>query len=67
MSIPNLLRHPIHQFHSSPKKALKLNSFFESLGLVPPSSNTELMCTKEEDGDVMFIEIVLKDDDSRKE
>ncbi|GJS81505.1 hypothetical protein Tco_0748046, partial [Tanacetum coccineum] len=32
-----------------------------------PSSNTELICTKEEDGDVMFIEIILKDDDSRKE
>ncbi|GJU72547.1 retrotransposon ORF1 [Tanacetum coccineum] len=32
-----------------------------------PSSNTELICTKEEDGNVMFIEIVLKDDNSRKE
>ncbi|GJW10376.1 hypothetical protein Tco_1576203 [Tanacetum coccineum] len=49
------------------KKVLKFNSFFESLGLVPPSSNTELICTKEEDGDVMFIEIILKDDSSRKE
>ncbi|GJV45995.1 hypothetical protein Tco_1430531 [Tanacetum coccineum] len=38
------------------------------LGLgLPPSSNTELICTKEEDGDVMFIKIVLKDDNSRKE
>ncbi|GJS68651.1 zinc finger, CCHC-type containing protein [Tanacetum coccineum] len=46
---------------------LNFNSFFESLGLVPPSSNTELICTKEEDGDVMFIEIVLKYDNSRKE
>ncbi|GJU43907.1 hypothetical protein Tco_1201173 [Tanacetum coccineum] len=36
------------------EKVLKFNSFFESLGLVPPSSNTELICTKEEDGDVMF-------------
>ncbi|GKE62095.1 hypothetical protein Tco_1512462 [Tanacetum coccineum] len=44
------------------KKVLKFNSFFESLRLVPPSSNTELICTKEEDGDVMFIEIVPKDD-----
>nr|GEV53711.1 hypothetical protein [Tanacetum cinerariifolium] len=34
---------------------------------VPPSSNTELICTKEEDGDVMFIEIILKDYNSRKE
>ncbi|GJY32857.1 MAK10-like protein [Tanacetum coccineum] len=49
------------------EKVLKFNSFFESLGLVPPSSNTELVCTKEEDGDVMFIEIVLKDGNSRKE
>ncbi|GKA29400.1 hypothetical protein Tco_0715645 [Tanacetum coccineum] len=49
------------------EKVLKFNSFFESLGLVPPSSNTELICTKEEDGDVMFIEIVPKDDNSRKE
>nr|GEU43418.1 reverse transcriptase domain-containing protein [Tanacetum cinerariifolium] len=32
---------------------------------VPPSSNTKLVCTKEEDGDVMFIEIVPKDDNSR--
>ncbi|GKD52534.1 hypothetical protein Tco_1281510 [Tanacetum coccineum] len=34
---------------------------------VPPTSNTELICTKEEDGDVMFIEIFPKDDNSRKE
>ncbi|GJY25541.1 hypothetical protein Tco_0400267 [Tanacetum coccineum] len=49
------------------EKFLKFNSFFESLGLVPPLSNTELICTKEEDGDVMFIEIIPKDDNSRKE
>ncbi|GKE91108.1 hypothetical protein Tco_1572203 [Tanacetum coccineum] len=49
------------------KKVLKFNSFFESIKLVPPSSNTELGCTKEEDGDVMFIEIVPKDGNSRKE
>nr|GEV46941.1 zinc finger, CCHC-type [Tanacetum cinerariifolium] len=49
------------------EKVLKFNSLFESLGLVPPSPNTELVCTKEEDGDVMFIEIIPKDDDSRKE
>ncbi|GJW01897.1 hypothetical protein Tco_1560753 [Tanacetum coccineum] len=34
---------------------------------VPPSSNTELICTKEEDGDVMFIEIIPMDDNIRKE
>ncbi|GJS54046.1 hypothetical protein Tco_0627408 [Tanacetum coccineum] len=49
------------------EKVLKFNSFFESLGLVPPSSNTELICTKEEDGDVMLIEIVPKDGNSHKE
>ncbi|GJX03580.1 hypothetical protein Tco_0189496 [Tanacetum coccineum] len=49
------------------EKVLKFNSFFESLGLVPPSSNTELICTKEEDGDVMFIKIVPKDDNCHKE
>ncbi|GJW93204.1 hypothetical protein Tco_0172876 [Tanacetum coccineum] len=49
------------------EKVLKFNSFFESLGLVPPSPNTELICTKKEDSDVMFIEIVSKDDNSRKE
>ncbi|GJV70131.1 MAK10-like protein [Tanacetum coccineum] len=49
------------------EKVLKFISLFEYLGLVPPSSNTELVCTKEGDGDVMFIKIVPKDDDSRKE
>ncbi|GKC42556.1 hypothetical protein Tco_1060278 [Tanacetum coccineum] len=49
------------------EKVLKLNSFFESLGLVPQSSNTELVCTKGDDGDVMFIEIVKTNDDSHKE
>ncbi|GJW81475.1 MAK10-like protein [Tanacetum coccineum] len=49
------------------KKVLKFNSLFESLGLVPPSPNAELVCIKKEDGDVMFIEIILKDDNSHKE
>ncbi|GJS23735.1 MAK10-like protein [Tanacetum coccineum] len=49
------------------EKVLKHNSFFESLGLVPQSSNTELVCTKGEDDDVMFIEIVKTNDDSYKE
>ncbi|GJR55267.1 hypothetical protein Tco_1405788 [Tanacetum coccineum] len=49
------------------EKVLKLNSFFESLGLVPQSSSTELVCTKEDDGDIMFIEIIKKYDDSHKE
>ncbi|GJU00883.1 hypothetical protein Tco_1111221 [Tanacetum coccineum] len=49
------------------EKLLKLNSFFESLRLVPQSSSIELICTKGDDGDVMFIEIVKKYDDSHKE
>ncbi|GKE06666.1 hypothetical protein Tco_1398684 [Tanacetum coccineum] len=49
------------------EKVLKFNSLFESLGLVPQSPNAELVCTKEEDGDVMFIEIVPKDDASQKD
>ncbi|GJT59514.1 retrotransposon ORF1 [Tanacetum coccineum] len=49
------------------KKVLKFNSLFESLGLAPPSPNADLVCTKEEDGDVMFIEIILRDDNSHKE
>ncbi|GKA57966.1 hypothetical protein Tco_0757154 [Tanacetum coccineum] len=48
-------------------KVRTLNSFFESLGLAPQLSGTEFVCTKRDDGDVMFIEIVKKDDDSRKE
>ncbi|GKA01497.1 hypothetical protein Tco_0674162 [Tanacetum coccineum] len=48
-------------------KVLKFNSLFESLRLVPSSSNTKLICTKEEDGDVMFIEIVPKNDNSHEE
>ncbi|GJQ94623.1 hypothetical protein Tco_0005762 [Tanacetum coccineum] len=49
------------------EKVLKFNSLFESLGLVPLSPNVELVCTKEEDGDVMFNEIISKDDNSYKE
>ncbi|GKD09822.1 MAK10-like protein, partial [Tanacetum coccineum] len=49
------------------EKVLKFNSFFELLRLVPPSSNTELICTKEDDGDVMFIKIIPMDDNFRKE
>ncbi|GKA04288.1 hypothetical protein Tco_0677069 [Tanacetum coccineum] len=48
------------------EKVLKFNSLFESLRLVPPSPNAELVCTKEEDGDV-FIEIIPKDDNSHRE
>ncbi|GKD21994.1 hypothetical protein Tco_1223697 [Tanacetum coccineum] len=49
------------------EKVLKFNSFFKSLGLVPQSSDTEVACTKRDDGEVMFIEIIRKNDDSRKD
>ncbi|GKG20721.1 hypothetical protein Tco_0380522, partial [Tanacetum coccineum] len=46
------------------KRVLKFNSFFESLGLVPQSSDTEVVCAKGDDGEVMFIELIRKNDDS---
>ncbi|GJU72176.1 hypothetical protein Tco_1263581 [Tanacetum coccineum] len=49
------------------KKVLKFNSFFESLGLVPQSLDIEVVCKKGDDGEVMFIEIIRKNDDSREE
>ncbi|GJW93764.1 hypothetical protein Tco_0173436 [Tanacetum coccineum] len=49
------------------EKVRKLNSFLESFSLVPQSSDTEFVCTKEDDGDVMFIEIVKMYDESREE
>ncbi|GJX55711.1 hypothetical protein Tco_0285608 [Tanacetum coccineum] len=49
------------------EKSHKLNSFFESLSLVPQSSNIEFVFTKGDDGDMMFIEINKKNDDSHKE
>ncbi|GJV56767.1 hypothetical protein Tco_1457772 [Tanacetum coccineum] len=49
------------------EKVLKFNSFFESLGLTPQLSDTEFVCTKGDDGDVMFIEIVKKNEDFRKD
>ncbi|GJV68416.1 MAK10-like protein [Tanacetum coccineum] len=49
------------------KKVCKLNSLIESLNLVPRSPDTKFVCTKENDEDVMFIEIIKKYDDSSKE
>ncbi|GJS65354.1 hypothetical protein Tco_0679918 [Tanacetum coccineum] len=49
------------------KKICKFNSFLESLNLVPPSSNTQFICTKENDGDIMFVELIKKYDDSSEE
>ncbi|GKB97526.1 hypothetical protein Tco_0983663 [Tanacetum coccineum] len=41
----------------------KLNVMLESLGLVPQSSNMKFICSKEDDGEVMFIEIIQYDDE----
>ncbi|GJZ28990.1 hypothetical protein Tco_0573637 [Tanacetum coccineum] len=49
------------------KKFHQLNSLLESLGLVPQSSDTEFVFTKGDDNDVMFIEIIKKNDDSYEE
>ncbi|GJT93775.1 MAK10-like protein [Tanacetum coccineum] len=48
-------------------KVRKLNSFLESLNLVPPPSNTQFVCTKENEGDIMFVEIIKKYDDSSED
>nr|GEY14129.1 hypothetical protein [Tanacetum cinerariifolium] len=48
------------------EKVLKFNSFFESLELVPQSSDTEVICTNEDDREVMFIELIRNNDDSNK-
>ncbi|GJW92483.1 hypothetical protein Tco_0170036 [Tanacetum coccineum] len=48
------------------EKVRKLNLFLESSGVVPQSSYTKFVCTKEDDGDVMFIEIIMKYDDSHE-
>ncbi|GKD46142.1 hypothetical protein Tco_1270787 [Tanacetum coccineum] len=45
----------------------KLNSFLESSDLVPRSSDTKFVCIKQDDRDLMFIKIIKKYDDSRKE
>ncbi|GKD65146.1 MAK10-like protein, partial [Tanacetum coccineum] len=47
------------------EKVCKLNSFIESSGLVPQSSDTIIVCMKGNDGDVMFIELIRKNGDSR--
>ncbi|GJR33997.1 hypothetical protein Tco_1209681 [Tanacetum coccineum] len=39
----------------------------KSLGLVPQSSNMKFVCSKGDDGEVMFIEIIRDDDEPLKE
>ncbi|GJZ95742.1 hypothetical protein Tco_0668076 [Tanacetum coccineum] len=45
----------------------KLNSKLKSFGLVPQSSSTKFVCSKEDDGEVMFIEIIQDDDEPQNE
>nr|GFA52648.1 MAK10-like protein [Tanacetum cinerariifolium] len=45
----------------------KLNSMLELLRLVPRPLNVKFVCSKEGDGEVMFIEIIQDDDEPRKE
>nr|GFA33329.1 hypothetical protein [Tanacetum cinerariifolium] len=49
------------------QKVRKLDLFLESFGLVPRSSVMKFVCTKEDDGYVMFIEIIKEYDDSHEE
>nr|GEV40634.1 retrotransposon Orf1 [Tanacetum cinerariifolium] len=49
------------------EKFCKLKSFLESLNLVSRSFDVKFVCTKENDGDVMFFEIIKKYDDSSEE
>ncbi|GJW53337.1 hypothetical protein Tco_0097422 [Tanacetum coccineum] len=42
-------------------------AFVEYASSLPPSSNTQFVCTKENDGDIMFVEIIKKYDDSNEE
>ncbi|GJY38172.1 hypothetical protein Tco_0424536 [Tanacetum coccineum] len=44
----------------------KVKQLEEYMGLVPQSFDTEVLCTKGDDGEVMFIELIRKNDDSSK-
>ncbi|GKF55723.1 hypothetical protein Tco_0166063 [Tanacetum coccineum] len=49
------------------KQVQRLNLMLESLGLVPQSSNIKFVCSKEDDREVMFIEIIQDDDEPQNE
>ncbi|GJR98755.1 MAK10-like protein [Tanacetum coccineum] len=65
----DMVKNPKLNANSTTLKKGSLNSisFLESPSLVPQSSDTEFVCTKEDDEDVMFIEIIRKYDDSHEE
>ncbi|GJZ10164.1 hypothetical protein Tco_0544923 [Tanacetum coccineum] len=56
---------PIHPLHFINKK-VQIHSFYNH-SISSPITKTETHLHQEEDGDVMFIEIIPKDDNSRKE
>ncbi|GKB97140.1 hypothetical protein Tco_0983277 [Tanacetum coccineum] len=59
--------HLIHQSHSSERKFVNSIRSLSPSAWFPRSSDTKFVCTKEDDGDEMFIEIIKKYDDSHKE
>ncbi|GJW93668.1 hypothetical protein Tco_0173340 [Tanacetum coccineum] len=56
-----------HKINEKLIKGLVNNNKFNNSRSRTRSSNTKLICTKEEDGDVMFIEIISRYDNSHKE
>ncbi|GKC80715.1 hypothetical protein Tco_1131489 [Tanacetum coccineum] len=66
-SLGNISSNPDPLASITTKQVRKLNSMLESLGLVPQSSNTKFVYTKEEDGEVIFIEIIRDDDEPQNE
>ncbi|GJR74342.1 hypothetical protein Tco_0086707 [Tanacetum coccineum] len=57
-----------NQFPSiATEQVRKINSMLESLGLVSQSSNTKFVCSKEDAGEVMFIEIIRDDNEPMNE
>ncbi|GKC25550.1 MAK10-like protein, partial [Tanacetum coccineum] len=59
-SNPHLQPNPLASIAT--EQVQKLNSMLESLGLVPRSSDAKFICSKEDDGEVMFIEIIRDDE-----
>ncbi|GJY09762.1 hypothetical protein Tco_0377947, partial [Tanacetum coccineum] len=52
---------------TSDRRLIELENQVQRLILVPQSSNTKIVCTKEEDGEVMFIEIIRDDHEPQNE
>ncbi|GJZ36623.1 MAK10-like protein [Tanacetum coccineum] len=76
---PKLGTHPVSSARSyttqDPQSSTHIHSSINAITihpkqppkLVPQSSNTKFVCTKEEDGEVMFIEIIRDDDEPHNE